>query len=66
LIDVTLLFFSCAFPMLFLGIALTAAMPVPLRATSSARQAMIIAGDGLRSLPRMRILSCCWAMTDRP
>src|SRR5204863_4886509 len=57
LIEVTLLLWSCAFPTLFLGSALTAAIPVPLSATSRAMQATIIAGDGLRRWPRMGILA---------
>ena len=45
---VTALFFSCAVPTLAFGRAATAAMPVPLRATSSAIHATTIAGEGRR------------------
>jgi hypothetical protein len=39
---------SCGVPTLFLASCVAAAMPVPLRATSSAIQAMTMAGEGRR------------------
>jgi hypothetical protein len=48
---VTALFLSCAVPTLFFGTeASTAAMLVPVRATSNALHATTIAGDGARRM----------------